>query len=90
MHSLVATVLLTGMLAGSAQAQPPVPVAGKPMIVLVHGALADSSSWNGMVKELARDGYPIVAAALSLRSLKGDADYVTSLVSSIPGPVVLV
>lgn len=75
--------------AGFAGAQTPAPPA-KPTIVLVHGAFAGSSSWNGVISELATDGYPVIAAAVPLRSLKGDADYVASLVSSVPGPVVLV
>ena len=39
----------------------------KPTIVLVHGAFADASSWNGVVKILEKDGYPVVAAANPLR-----------------------
>jgi hypothetical protein len=31
--------------------------------VPVHGAFADSSSWNGLVECLQRDGYPVVTAA---------------------------
>lgn len=62
----------------------------KPTIILVHGAFAGSSSWNEVVKELAADGYPVIAAANPLRSVKGDAAYVASLVSTIAGPVVLV
>lgn len=63
---------------------------GKPTIVLVHGAFAESSSWNNVVKILKKDGYPVVAAANPLRSVKGDADYVSNLVASIQSPVVLV
>jgi pimeloyl-ACP methyl ester carboxylesterase len=62
----------------------------KPTIVLVHGAFAESSSWNGVIGELRADGYPVIAAAVPLRTLKGDAAYVASLVASLPGPVVLV
>ncbi|QYE33292.1 alpha/beta hydrolase (plasmid) [Polymorphobacter sp. PAMC 29334] len=66
-------------------------VAGaKPTIVLVHGAFAGSSSWNGVVSDLQRDGYPVVAAANPLRSVKGDAAYVAHLLAKISGPVVLV
>jgi pimeloyl-ACP methyl ester carboxylesterase len=63
---------------------------GKPTIVLVHGAFAESSSWNNVVKILKKDGYPVVAAANPLRSVKGDANYVSNLVASIKSPVVLV
>ncbi|MDT7845669.1 alpha/beta fold hydrolase [Streptomyces justiciae] len=61
----------------------------KPTVVLVHGAFADSTSWNDVVKELRRDGYPVVSAANPLRGLKSDAAYVRQLVDSIDGPVVL-
>ncbi|MET0271616.1 MAG: alpha/beta hydrolase [Phenylobacterium sp.] len=62
----------------------------KPTVVLVHGAFAESSSWNGVVAELTRDGYPVIAAANPLRSLAGDAAFVAAVLKSIPGPVVLV
>jgi pimeloyl-ACP methyl ester carboxylesterase len=62
----------------------------KPTIVLVHGAFADASSWNGVVAILRRDGYPVVAAANPLRSVKGDGAYIHALLTSIKTPVVLV
>src|SRR5580700_10521619 len=62
----------------------------KPTIVLVHGAFADSSSWYGVISILERDGYPVVAAANPLRSVKGDADTVRALLATINTPVVLV
>jgi pimeloyl-ACP methyl ester carboxylesterase len=62
----------------------------KPTVVLVHGAFADSSSWNGVITKLKEDGYPVVAAANPLRSLSSDAASVKNLLASIDGPVVLV
>jgi pimeloyl-ACP methyl ester carboxylesterase len=62
----------------------------RPTIVLVHGAFADASSWNGVIKILESDGYPVVAAANPLRSVQGDAQYVEKIVESIQAPVVLV
>ncbi|TPG53049.1 alpha/beta hydrolase [Sphingomonas glacialis] len=62
----------------------------KPTIVLVHGAFAGSSSWNSVIADLSRDGYPVIAAANPLRSVKGDAAYVASIVASVKGPVILV
>ena len=62
----------------------------KPTIVLVHGAFAGSSSWNGVIADLAKDGYRVIAAANPLRSGKGDGQYVADLVASVPGAVVLV
>jgi pimeloyl-ACP methyl ester carboxylesterase len=64
--------------------------ADKPTIVLVHGAFADSSSWNGVIADLQRDGFTVVAAANPLRGIASDATYVASVVKSLKGPVVLV
>ncbi|MCY1137164.1 alpha/beta hydrolase [Actinoplanes sp. Pm04-4] len=62
----------------------------KPTVVLVHGAFADSSGWNGVVSRLARDGYPVVSAANPLRGVASDAAQVKALLDSIKGPIVLV
>jgi pimeloyl-ACP methyl ester carboxylesterase len=62
----------------------------KPTVVLVHGAFADASSWNGVVKILEKDGYPVVAAANPLRSVKSDGAAVSALLDGIKSPVVLV
>jgi pimeloyl-ACP methyl ester carboxylesterase len=62
----------------------------KPTVILVHGAFAGSSSWNGVVAELTKQGYPVVAAANPLRGVASDGAYVASLTKSINGPVVLV
>ncbi|NNG21621.1 alpha/beta fold hydrolase [Telluria aromaticivorans] len=72
--------------AGAAPAQE----GGKPTIVLVHGAFADSSSWDGVTAKLLADGYAVVGAANPLRGVASDAAAVSSLVKGIPGPVVLV
>ncbi|MCE0460938.1 alpha/beta fold hydrolase [Pseudomonas uvaldensis] len=62
----------------------------KPTVILVHGAFADSSSWNGVVKILEKDGYPVIAAANPLRGVSSDAQAVASIVKSVKTPVVLV
>jgi pimeloyl-ACP methyl ester carboxylesterase len=62
----------------------------EPTIVLVHGAFAESASWDGVIEPLIAEGHPVVAAANPLRSLAGDAAAVSDLVRSIEGPVVLV
>ncbi|MFC4021462.1 alpha/beta fold hydrolase [Micromonospora sp. GCM10011542] len=56
----------------------------------MHGAFADSSSWNPVVRQLKDDGYQVVAVANPLRGLKSDADYTASVLKTIPGPIVLV
>jgi pimeloyl-ACP methyl ester carboxylesterase len=61
-----------------------------PTIVLVHGAFADASSWNGVVPKLLAQGYHVIAVANPLRGLASDAAYVSNIVKTIPGPVVLV
>ncbi|WP_276120130.1 alpha/beta fold hydrolase [Pararhizobium qamdonense] len=82
--------ILVALTAGAFSFAAPAMAAEKPTIVLVHGAFAESNSWNGVIKDLEADGYPVVAAANPLRSVKGDAAYVSSLLSGIKGPVVLV
>jgi pimeloyl-ACP methyl ester carboxylesterase len=63
---------------------------GKPTVVLVHGAFAESSSWNGVTERLLARGYLVIAVANPLRSVKTDAAYVADLLDSIRGPVILV
>jgi len=77
-----AALFATGALAQAAPA--------KPTIVLVHGAFADSSSWNSVIPILQRDGYTVVAAPNPLRGVRADADVVADVVKGIDGPVVLV
>ncbi len=62
----------------------------KPTIVLVHGAWADSSSWDGVVRRLQREGYTVAVPPNPLRSLAGDAAYISAVLHTIQGPVVLV
>jgi pimeloyl-ACP methyl ester carboxylesterase len=86
MKKAAIALALSATLVGSfAQATP-----DRPTIVLVHGAFADASSWNGVIKILESDGYPVVAAANPLRSVQEDAQYVANIVDSIQTPVVLV
>ena len=60
-----------------------------PTVVLVHGAWADSSSWDGVIDRLRQAGYPVVAAADPLEGLDQDSAAVASLLRSIKGPVIL-
>lgn len=78
----ITTVLATTCLAHAADV--------KPTVVLVHGAFADSSSWNGVVKILEKDGYPVISAANPLRGVASDAQSIASIVKSVKTPVVLV
>lgn len=62
----------------------------KPTVLLVHGAFAASSSWDVVTERLLAKGYPVIAVAIPLRSVKTDAMYLASIAGSIDGPVVLV
>src|SRR5687767_7688633 len=62
----------------------------RPTVVLVHGAFADASSWNGVIRILEKDGYPVVAVANPLRGVASDGAYVGDVVNSLGKPVVLV
>jgi pimeloyl-ACP methyl ester carboxylesterase len=63
----------------------------KPTIVLVHGAVEDSSIWtHGVIQGLQRDGYPVKVFSNPLRGVAHDAAYLHSLLDTIEGPVILV
>ena len=66
------------------------PTKARPTIVLVHGAWDNSTSWNEVIKQLQQRGYPVIAPANPLRELGTDAAYVSSILNTIEGPVVLV
>ena len=63
----------------------------KPTIVLVHGAVEDSSLWtHGVIQRLQREGYPFKVFSNPLRGLAVDVAYLRSLLDTIAGPVILV
>jgi pimeloyl-ACP methyl ester carboxylesterase len=66
------------------------PMKPKPTIVLVHGAWADASSWNGVTQRLQREGYTVMALANPLRGTTSDSAYIASVLAGVPGPIVLV
>jgi pimeloyl-ACP methyl ester carboxylesterase len=61
-----------------------------PTIVLVHGAFAESASWDRVIRELESAGHDVVAVANPLRGLASDAAAVSDLIRAIGRPVVLV
>jgi pimeloyl-ACP methyl ester carboxylesterase len=61
----------------------------KPTIVLVHGAFADASSWNGVIERLQHQGYTVVAPANPLRGVGADSAYLASVLNQVDGPVLL-
>ena len=59
-------------------------------VVLVHGAFADASSWNGVVEQLQEGGVQVTAPANPLRGISIDSAYIASYLDQIPGPVLAV
>jgi len=59
-------------------------------VVLVHGAFADGSSWNGVIEHLQAAEIPVTAPANPLRGVLSDSAYIASVFEQIPGPVLAV
>ncbi len=47
----------------------------RPAAVLVHGAFAESASWNEVIRRVQDQGYTAIAAANPLRGVAGDAEF---------------
>jgi pimeloyl-ACP methyl ester carboxylesterase len=66
----------------------------KPAVVLVHGAWADSGSWNGVIGRLQAAGYTVYAPPNPLRGVSSDsaylADFLTQNMALQGKPVILV
>jgi pimeloyl-ACP methyl ester carboxylesterase len=70
---------------------PPATTDNAPLtVVLVHGAFADASSWNGVIERLQAAGMQVTAPANPLRGISTDAAYIASVLNQIPGPVLAV
>ncbi len=61
-----------------------------PTVVLVHGAFADGSSWNGVIERLQARGVEVIAPANPLRGISIDSAYTASVFEQTPGPVLAV
>lgn len=59
-------------------------------VVLVHGAFADASSWNGVIERLLEEGVKVTAPANPLRGISIDSAYIASVLDQTPGPVLAV
>jgi pimeloyl-ACP methyl ester carboxylesterase len=100
--SIAIGAVTAGVIAGCSSPRPPpaassptvttTPAAGgvKPTVVLVHGAWADNSSWDGEVAELEKEGYDARAISNPLEDLTTDAESVKSFLATMKGPIVLV
>lgn len=59
-------------------------------IVLFHGAWADGSGWNEVIRLLQADCYDVVAPALGLLSLRTDIDAARKYIRDLQTPTLLV
>ena len=68
----------------------PMSAQSPPTIVLVHGAFAESLSWETVLSRLTAKGYRVIALPNPLRGPKADAGYIRAHLENIEGPIVLV
>jgi pimeloyl-ACP methyl ester carboxylesterase len=67
------------------------PVTGpKPSIVLVHGAFADASGWEAVIRLLQSKGYTVNAVQNPLSSYAADVETTKRLIDAQTGPTVVV
>jgi pimeloyl-ACP methyl ester carboxylesterase len=94
-RNLIAVMTLTGALLATGQLASASTTAShqsgtQPTIVLEHGAWADGSSWDRVVRRLQLLGSTVDVPPNPLRGLQGDAAYLASYLHTISGPIVLV
>ena len=61
--------------------------ATSPTVVLVHGAFADASSWNGVIERLQAKGVAVKAPANPLRGISIDSAYIAGVFEQTPEPI---
>ena len=62
----------------------------KPTIVLVHGAFADASGWDAVIRILQSKGYEVSAVQNPLTSYEADVETTKRLIDAQTGPTVVV
>jgi pimeloyl-ACP methyl ester carboxylesterase len=62
----------------------------KPTVVIVHGAWADASGFSDVITSLQHQGYTVIAPANPLRGLASDSAYISSVLNTLSGPLVVV
>jgi len=85
--TLIAGVSLM-FLGGAAMAQDS--AGSKGNIVLVHGAWANGSSWDGVIQRLQAEGYNVIAPNFALGALAGDVAQLRRILSIQDGPTLVV
>ncbi|WP_345499616.1 alpha/beta fold hydrolase [Nocardia callitridis] len=89
-RALRAAVAALAIAVATTIAATPATAAPLPTVVLVHGAFADSSSWDGVAAQLRARGYSVVTPENPLRGPANDAAAIQRTLDAIAGPVVLV
>ena len=65
-------------------------MAGRPNVILVHGAWADGSCWTGVIERLQEAGYSVRAPQFPLTSLADDVARLRQVLAFQDGPTVVV
>lgn len=58
-------------------------------VVVIHGAWADGSSWEPVIRRLQNEGFNVVAAPIPLTSLSDDAAALRRTIARTEGPVLV-
>src|ERR1700677_1982855 len=87
--ALIAALISTNLLLGGAQSAVAAPT-GIHNVLLVHGAFADGSGWEAVVKLLEKDGYTVSVLQEPETSYADDQKYAKAALDAMDGPVVLV
>lgn len=58
-------------------------------VIVIHGAWADGSSWEPVIRRLQSDGYNVIAAPIPLTSLSDDAAALRRTMARAQGPVIV-
>ncbi len=61
-----------------------------PNVVLVHGAWADGSSWSGVIQQLQKNGYSVIAPQFPLTTLADNVARLRQVLAAQPGPTLVV
>jgi hypothetical protein len=60
-----------------------------PNVVLVHGAWADGSCWSGVIQQLQREGYSVIAPQFPLTTLDANVARLRQVLAEQPGPTLV-
>jgi pimeloyl-ACP methyl ester carboxylesterase len=88
--ALAASGVIVSSAVGASRGHPQHQRHPEPTVVLVHGAWADSGSWDRVVRRLEADGYTVWAPPNPLRGVASDSDTIADFLHTISGPIVLV